>query len=99
MSNIEQYLRKQAELSKKSKGVSGRSSPKKINKDPLKHRVLNRDGNKRKRKKKEKLGTETEENCNEKSEAVAGEKSYFYQDSATDSEYVPSGSELESSGD
>lgn len=61
--------------------------------DLSKKRILNRDG---KRKKKESLGTETEESVSwtNRPGAVAGEKAYMYPDDASGSEYVPSDSDF-----
>ncbi|XP_075232216.1 DNA excision repair protein ERCC-6-like [Lycorma delicatula] len=104
LSILEKYMEKQAEFDKKHKDdcVNSKSNSKKIiNKDPLKRRALNRDGKKKKHRIKESIGTETKESvsANEKPGAVPGERNHVYLNDATDSEYVPSESELESSED
>lgn len=71
-----------------------RAKPKPLtSNDPLKRKILNRDGRKKTRKKKEQLRTEIHENCGGKPYPQPGEKDYVYLDDASGSEYMPSESD------
>ncbi|XP_022193380.2 LOW QUALITY PROTEIN: DNA excision repair protein ERCC-6 [Nilaparvata lugens] len=100
---LEKYFRNQEKLTRKQnnrkrearkeKSVSPQKKPKlSQDKNPLDRKVLNRDGLKKKPRKKEKLGTQTAKDDGESPGPVCGEENYFHQDD-TESEYVPSSEE------
>nr|XP_018903096.1 PREDICTED: DNA excision repair protein ERCC-6-like [Bemisia tabaci] len=97
MSAFEKYLQDQEKLRakkpipKKAKTVVERS------KDPLQRSVLNRSGTKKKRKKKEKLGTTKKAYCPySESDPMASETSTMYLNEESGSEYVPTSSDASS---
>lgn len=97
MTEMENYLKRQLELQQKKRNSTVKKKAA-LKRDPLNRKILKNMGSKKKRKKREQLGTDTLELCPYKQPgSVPGEEAVFDPETASGSEYVPSEGEEYSS--